>query len=83
MLRSSEVKDQYVQVIEEYLTLGHMSIIEHDSVYSPKPSYYLPHHAVFKPDSTITKLRVVFKASLFLSSNGLSLNNVLHTGQIL
>ena len=59
ILRNPEVKNQYDQVIEEY----------HDSVYSPKPSCYLPH---FKPDSTATKLRVVFNASCPFS-NGLSL----------
>ena len=68
MLRNSEVKDQYDQVIEEYLTIGHMSRKEHYSVYSPKPSNYLTRHAVLKPDSTTTKLR------------GISLNNALHTG---
>ena len=77
MLSSPEVKDE--QVIKEYLTLGHMSRIEHVSVYSPKPSYYLPHHAVFKPDSITTKLSDVFNASVY----GLSLNNVLHTCPIL
>ena len=82
MLKNPEVKEQYDQVIGEYLTLGHISRIEHDSVYSPKPSCYLPHHAVFKLDSTTTKLRVVFNAS-GSSSNGLSLNNVLYTGPIL
>ena len=66
MLRKPEVKDQYDQVIEEYLTLGHMSRIEHDSVCSPKPSYYLPHHAVFKPDSMTNKLFVVFNAAPLL-----------------
>ncbi|XP_073811753.1 uncharacterized protein [Musca autumnalis] len=44
--------------------------------------YYLPHHAVFKPDSTTTKVRVVFNASC-PSSNGLSLYDMLHTGPVL
>jgi len=43
---------------------------------------YLPHHAVFKPDSTTTKVRVVFNASCS-SSNGKSLNDILHPGPIL
>ncbi|XP_041451321.1 uncharacterized protein LOC121404964 [Drosophila obscura] len=44
--------------------------------------YYLPHHAVFKPESTTTKLRVVFNASS-PSSNGKSLNDTLHSGPVL
>ncbi|GJQ75227.1 hypothetical protein Trydic_g9827 [Trypoxylus dichotomus] len=38
--------------------------------------YYLPHHGVIKMDSTTTKLRVVFDASVKTSS-GLSLKDVL------
>ncbi|XP_070144165.1 uncharacterized protein [Drosophila kikkawai] len=45
-------------------------------------SFYLPHHAVFKPDSTTTKVRVVFNASN-PSSNGNSLNDILHAGPVL
>jgi len=51
---------QYDSVIQQYLDLGHMREVppSYDS-----PSYYLPHHAVVKPESTTTKLRVVFNAS--------------------
>ena len=43
--------------------------------------YYLPHHAVIRPESQTTKLRTVFNAS-FKTSNGLSLNDILMTGPI-
>ena len=68
--------------MEKYLTLIHPSKIEHDSVYSLKLSYYLQHHAAYKPDSTTSKLRIAFSASC-PSSNDLSLNNALQTGPIL
>lgn len=42
-------------------------------------SYYLPHHAVIKPDRITTKLRVVFNASC-PTLNRKSLNDVLHIG---
>ncbi|XP_018342705.1 PREDICTED: uncharacterized protein LOC108748827 [Trachymyrmex septentrionalis] len=42
-------------------------------------SIYLPHHAVLKPDSITTKLRVVFDASCPTSS-GVSLNNIFRSG---
>jgi len=45
-------------------------------------SYYLPHPAVLKPESTTTKLRVVFNASS-PSENGVSLNDILHAGPVL
>ena len=46
------------------------------------PHFYIPHHAVEKPESTSNKLRVVFNASC-PSSNGKSLNDVLHIGPVL
>ncbi|XP_060662126.1 uncharacterized protein LOC132795439 [Drosophila nasuta] len=55
---------------------------QYDSVIRDSGNYYLPHHAVLKPDSTTTKLRVVFNASS-PTSNGKSLNDILHTGPIL
>lgn len=44
-----------------------------------KPHCYLPHHAVFKPESTTTKLRVVFDATA-ATTNGKGLNALLLTG---
>ncbi|XP_075150512.1 uncharacterized protein LOC142224615 [Haematobia irritans] len=44
--------------------------------------YYLPHHCVMKPESTTTKVRVVFNAS-YPSSSGKSLNDVLYPGPVL
>ncbi|KAH8307509.1 hypothetical protein KR059_001064, partial [Drosophila kikkawai] len=72
------LKEQYDSVIREYLDLGHMHQVSPDD----SNSFYLPHHAVFKPDSTTTKVRVVFNASN-PSSNGNSLNDILHAGPVL
>ncbi|XP_041451352.1 uncharacterized protein LOC121404978 [Drosophila obscura] len=77
--RNLPLKEQYDAVIHEYLELGHMTQVppSHDS-----GNFYLPHHAVFKPESTTTKVRVLFNASS-PSSNGRSLNDILHSGPVL
>ncbi|XP_062123208.1 uncharacterized protein LOC133836632 [Drosophila sulfurigaster albostrigata] len=76
--RNDSLKEQYDSVIREYLDLGHITQVPPSS----SGNYYLPHHGVLKPDSTTTKLRVVFNASS-PTSNGKSLNDILHTGPIL
>ena len=64
--------------MEEYYKLGHMVQIPQQEI-SAKPSYYLPHHGVLREDSLTTKLRAVFNGSA-LSTNGNSLNDIMHTG---
>ena len=82
---------EYNQVLDEYLISGHMKEIaayEKQSFdFIPNSDitnncYYFPHHAVIKPSSTTTKLRVVFDASCKTSS-GRSLNDELLVGPIL
>ncbi|XP_062713189.1 uncharacterized protein LOC134290152 [Aedes albopictus] len=74
-----ELKTQYHQFIREYEQLGHMKQV--DSEDPDFPIFFLPHHAVLKPDSTTTKLRVVFDASC-KTSTGVSLNDVLMVGPV-
>lgn len=68
----------YVDFIDEYKHMGHM--VEADRS-SDQTSYehYLPHHGVLRESSRTTKLRVVFNGSS-RTSNGLSLNDILHAG---
>ena len=54
-------------------------IPDNEIAISNSDSYYLPHHYVFKEDSSTTKLRVVFDASAKTSS-GVSLNKRLMIG---
>jgi len=56
----------------QYLNLGHLSVIKDPE----NDGYYMPHHAVFKESSDITKVRIVFDASA-KSNNGISLNDML------
>ncbi|XP_041675098.1 uncharacterized protein LOC121530289 [Drosophila eugracilis] len=45
-------KVRYDSVIQEYIDLGHITEV---SPMSSSATYYLPHHPVFKPESTTTK----------------------------
>ncbi|KAM7356671.1 uncharacterized protein ACRADG_002324 [Cochliomyia hominivorax] len=82
LMRNRELKSEYDNVIQEYEDLGHMSRVGSYNESDYQRTFYLPHHAVLKPDSVTTKVRVVFNASA-PSSNGQSLNSLLHTGPIL
>lgn len=77
LVRQPELYQQYNSFINEYYKLNHMREVTDNS--SELQPYYMPHHAVIKPSSTTTKVRVVFAASM-KSSSGLSLNNVLMVG---
>ncbi|XP_025406837.1 uncharacterized protein LOC112680837 [Sipha flava] len=63
----------YREFMSEYLALGHMSIAK-----SPG-QYFIPHHAVYRPDDGDSKIRVVFDASAH-GPRGPSLNQCLHPG---
>ena len=71
------LKAQYDAFMDEYESLGHMTEVNVKDI--AKPHYYIPHHYVLRPESTSTKLRVVFDASAHRASN-LSLNEIMHTG---
>ncbi|CAG7822101.1 unnamed protein product [Allacma fusca] len=76
-------KSLYVEFMRELQVLGHMIPIPEEKLQCPATkSYYLPHHAVFKWNSTTTKCRVVFDASSQTSS-GVSLNDILYPGTTL
>ncbi|XP_004520969.1 uncharacterized protein LOC101453560 [Ceratitis capitata] len=82
--KKPDLQKIYAEVLEEYQTLDHMERVNSQEIIRDGKyfSFFLPHHAVIKPDSKTTKVRVVFNASK-LSHSGLSLNDVLHTGRIL
>ena len=57
-----------------------MEVIPQDEIAKPTGEvFYLPHHCVFKEESTTIKLRVVFDGSA-KTSNGISLNDSLMVG---
>ncbi|XP_065085954.1 uncharacterized protein LOC135707972 [Ochlerotatus camptorhynchus] len=53
--RDPQLKEEYQSFMKEYLSLGHMRLVETDDG-SSSHIYYLPHHPVIKEESTTTKL---------------------------
>ncbi|XP_043494149.1 uncharacterized protein LOC122519051 [Polistes fuscatus] len=60
--RDHQYQQRYTQFMREYEEAGHMTKLVDNSTVT-RPHYYLPHHGVLKPDSSTTKLRVVFNGS--------------------
>ncbi|XP_036347074.1 uncharacterized protein LOC118756415 [Rhagoletis pomonella] len=71
------LRDMYSDFIQEYIALGHMSAIQNFDFNSSH--YVIPHHCILRPQSTTTKLRVVFDASARTTSDR-SLNDILMVG---
>jgi hypothetical protein len=70
---SPKLKSLYADFMSEYLTLGHMSVAKTPG------TYFIPHHAVYRPADGDGKIRVVFDASA-RGSRGPSLNDCLLQG---
>ncbi|KAG7312691.1 hypothetical protein JYU34_001059 [Plutella xylostella] len=70
--QNTKLKEDYTQVIEEYITLNHMEEVPEKE--KNDSAVYLPHHAVVREDKETTKTRVVFNASC-KGSNNASLND--------
>jgi len=68
-----QLRKLYIDFMREYVSLGHMSVATSPGV------YYIPHHAVYRPDDSDKKLRVVFDASA-TCYRGTSLNSNLLPG---
>lgn len=75
MKRDPVFRSKYVTFMREYEDLGHMSPSNFD--WRSNEHYFLCHHAVLKNPSG--KIRVVFDGSV-PTSNGVSLNQCLHSG---
>ncbi|XP_041786603.1 uncharacterized protein LOC121601866 [Anopheles merus] len=75
----ASLKTAHTQLIEEYPELQHMTEVAESDATTSSPSYYLPNHCIVRPDSTTTKLWVVFDASC-VSDTGTSLNDALMIG---
>ncbi|XP_053681538.1 uncharacterized protein LOC128732318 [Sabethes cyaneus] len=71
-----QLHSDYSKFINEYQSLGHMEeVLPDPSV----PHFYLPHHAILRPESKTTKIRVVFDGSC-KSASRISLNDLCYIG---
>lgn len=77
LCKSPDIQWQYNNFMREYLAHHHMEKVEFKDL--PPRHNFLPHHHVLKPESSSTRLRVVFDASSKTTS-GYSLNDVLMIG---
>ncbi|XP_038106598.1 uncharacterized protein LOC119766232 [Culex quinquefasciatus] len=80
LYRDPDLKRQYGEFISEYESLGHCKSVEEADDSPGQGRYYMPHHAILRPSSSTTKLRVVFDASAKLSPSSVSLNEALQIG---
>jgi len=75
LMKNPTLASDYKKFMKEYLDFGHMEVVQDTN----GPTYYLPHHSVFKSSSLTTKMRVVFDGSA-ASKSGHSLNDILLCG---
>ncbi|XP_046807533.1 uncharacterized protein LOC124420043 [Lucilia cuprina] len=64
--KNNEIEQMYHDFMKEYFDLGHMSIVDKIPDF---PYYFIPHQCVLRPQSSTTKLRVVFDASCRTSTH--------------
>ncbi|GBO13006.1 hypothetical protein AVEN_225145-1 [Araneus ventricosus] len=80
LFRDQEYLKLYRDFLKEYEDLGHMTEIR-ESV-EPDVTYYMPHHGIYRPQKSTTKLRTVFNAST-LTTSGKSLNSIQYNGGVI
>ncbi|XP_037942448.1 uncharacterized protein LOC119675326 [Teleopsis dalmanni] len=76
-IQNPDLKNQYVSFMREYEALGRMTKFSGSEIISPQ--YFIPHHCVLRPDSSTSKLRVVFDVSVHKLSGSL-LNDIIING---
>ncbi|XP_074030835.1 uncharacterized protein [Leptinotarsa decemlineata] len=76
-MKIPHLRSTYNEIMKDFIDQGHMRLVLKDSFNTP--NYYMPHHSVYKPESSSTPVRVVLDAS-FPSDSDISLNDLLYSG---
>ncbi|GFV70665.1 DUF1758 domain-containing protein [Trichonephila clavipes] len=74
--RDKEYMSLYEKFLQKYEDLGHMREIKADG---SGVTFYMPHHGVYRPEKSTTKLRTVFNVSS-PSASEKSLNSIQFNG---
>ncbi|KAJ0174495.1 hypothetical protein K1T71_009603 [Dendrolimus kikuchii] len=77
LARDPNQKTEYVKFMHQYEELGHMQPVTASS--PTDQTYLIAHHLIVRSESSTTPVRVVFNGS-GPTSNGRSLNDVVHVG---
>ncbi|KAK2577926.1 hypothetical protein KPH14_000951 [Odynerus spinipes] len=79
--RDDKLYSDFKEFMAEYQDFGHMEEFrELKQPLSSRSSIFFPHHSVIRESGSTTRVRVVFNASCRIA-NGISLNDLLLTGQ--
>ena len=72
--------ENYYNIMYQYIDEGKVQIIPQDEIHiQGRPTYYLPHRPILKPQASSSQVRPVFDASS-KTYTGYSLNDLCHTG---
>ncbi|XP_055623563.1 uncharacterized protein LOC129766989 [Toxorhynchites rutilus septentrionalis] len=84
LVKDQQLYNDYKEFMQEYINMGHMKRVGTYNPADPVPEAcnFMPHHAAVRPESSATKVRIVFDASA-KTSNGQSLNGQLMVGPTL
>jgi hypothetical protein len=81
LLRNPERRLLYEEAINKYIDAGHAELVPEAQLQS-EPSYWMPHHGVWRSEAASTKLRIVFNGSA-PDATGWSLNDAMVPGPAL
>ena len=74
---------RYDEIIQTQVERGIVEKVDVSEMNNANRKHYIPHHVIIKPNSTTTKLRVVYDASAKTRKDNKSLNECLYRGPVI